>query len=125
MEKSWPTVSSKSWPRRLSTTAPSTADAQIRLVVVAQREPHGGCLLGDAPDAAGRIAPEHGAVLGHGRGAGGLAHRIEHRILGAAHCRVELLARELEGNAQFDERLHAAHIRLRAVGRRLVQALDA
>src|ERR1700716_1471635 len=92
------------------------------IVGVARAERHRDIAAGlaDAGDVRGLVAVEDRAVLGDGDFARRGYHRVEIGIAGAAIDGVEFGARDLEGNAQLDQRLDAAQARLHvlAVGRR-------
>ena len=73
----------------------------------------------DAADAGGGVALENGPILGKGHPPRGVLGRLPVRVVGAALDVVDLLAIELERNAQFDERFHLALPRKNSVARRL------
>ena len=89
-------------------------------MAAAERHRRRGCGLADAGDVRGLVAVEDRAVLGDGDLARRGDHRIEIGVARPAIDGVELGARHLEGNAQFDQRLDAAQARLHvpAAGRR-------
>src|SRR5690606_32197069 len=63
----------------------------------------------DAFDARSRVAFEDRSIFGNCRGARGIANGIEVRIACTPADRIDLFARQLEGNTDFDEGLGAAH----------------
>jgi hypothetical protein len=65
-------------------------------------------VLADTADISGGVALEDRAVLRKGQQPRGVLGGLPIRIVGAALHVIDLLAIELEGNAQFDQRLDLA-----------------
>ena len=82
----------------------------FRVITHVSGEGHDGVAgpLADALNTGGGIALEYGAILGKSDLSRGVLCRLPIRIVGAAVDIVDLLAIELEGNPQLDQRLYLA-----------------